>query len=75
MELLLIALALIGFLFWVPSTLEMIVGFSLLPQLRKVGPLSPEECPPLSIIVPACNEAETVEPAMRSLLALDYPRL
>ncbi|HEU4754359.1 MAG TPA: glycosyltransferase family 2 protein, partial [Armatimonadota bacterium] len=31
--------------------------------------------PTLSVIVPACNEEETVEPAMRSLLGLDYPGL
>ena len=31
--------------------------------------------PPLSILVPACNEADTIERAMRSLLALDYPDL
>ena len=29
--------------------------------------------PTLSVIVPACNEGETVGRAMRSLLALDYP--
>src|SRR5690349_5263280 len=31
--------------------------------------------PTLSILVPACNEEATVERAMRSLLALDYPAL
>jgi cellulose synthase/poly-beta-1,6-N-acetylglucosamine synthase-like glycosyltransferase len=31
--------------------------------------------PTLSILVPACNEAETIECAMRSLLAVDYPGL
>jgi hypothetical protein len=42
----------------------------------------PAELPPghdtwprLSIVVPACNEADTVEPAMRTLLAQDYPNL
>jgi glycosyltransferase involved in cell wall biosynthesis len=29
--------------------------------------------PPLTIVVPARNEAETIEPAMRSLLRLNYP--
>jgi glycosyltransferase involved in cell wall biosynthesis len=32
-----------------------------------------ESLPTLSILVPACNEAGTVEPALRSLLALRYP--
>ncbi len=31
--------------------------------------------PRLSVVVPACNEAQTVERAMRSLLASDYPDL
>lgn len=47
------------------------------PRLSDV-PLSVEQTaalPTLSIIVPACNEGETVERAMRSLLALDYPGL
>jgi cellulose synthase/poly-beta-1,6-N-acetylglucosamine synthase-like glycosyltransferase len=41
-------------------------------------PFAPEEMenlPRLSILVPACNEGDTVERAMRSLLALDYPDL
>jgi glycosyltransferase involved in cell wall biosynthesis len=29
--------------------------------------------PPVSVLVPACNEGETIERGMRSLLALDYP--
>jgi hypothetical protein len=31
--------------------------------------------PSVSVLVPACNEAETIERAMRSLLAIDYPNL
>ena len=31
--------------------------------------------PALSIVVPALNEEAVIEPAMRSLLALDYPNL
>jgi glycosyltransferase involved in cell wall biosynthesis len=41
-------------------------------------PFHPSEIvtlPSLSILVPACNEAATVERAMQSLLALDYPCL
>lgn len=38
-------------------------------------PDDPASLPSLSILVPACNEAETVERAMQSLLALDYPSL
>lgn len=73
MDALLFSLALLGFVVWVPSTLEMLVGFRFVPLLREYEPLAAPECPRLSIVVPACNEADTVEPAMRSLLALDYP--
>ena len=31
--------------------------------------------PKLSIVIPACNEADTIEEAGRSLLTLDYPNL
>ncbi|HZO88357.1 MAG TPA: glycosyltransferase family 2 protein [Chthonomonadaceae bacterium] len=34
-----------------------------------------QNLPRLSVLVPACNEAATVERAMLSLLALDYPAL
>jgi glycosyltransferase involved in cell wall biosynthesis len=35
----------------------------------------PNRWPSLTLIVPACNEAETLGPALRSLLKLDYPEL
>lgn len=38
-------------------------------------PPEPAEWPSVSVLVPACNEAATLEPAMRSLLAQDYPHL
>lgn len=47
-------------------------------QMRSLGdipPLEPERRPQVSIIVPARNEAATIEPALRSLLDLDYAPL
>lgn len=35
----------------------------------------PDRWPRLSVIVPACNEADSIESAMTSLLARDYPDL
>lgn len=66
-------LALIAAGFWLGSLPALIAGFRRVPYLGEVPPLPDAECPTLSIIVPACNEADTVEPAMRSLLRLDYP--
>ncbi len=34
-----------------------------------------DSLPALSVLVPACNEAATLERAMQSLLAVDYPRM
>lgn len=47
------------------------------PVLSEIQPLpaAGTPLPTLSILVPACNEAETIAPAMQSLLALDYPNL
>jgi hypothetical protein len=45
------------------------------PWLEAMREAGDEECPLFSVVVPACNEAEAIEPALRSLLASDYPRL
>jgi hypothetical protein len=44
-------------------------------KLTEVEPDGPEPLPRFSVIVPALNEETTVEQAMRSLLAVDYPDL
>lgn len=59
---------------WLAPMLELLIWG------RKVGELSDvavdgESLPRLSIVVPALNEASTVEQAMRTLLRLDYPDL
>ena len=61
--------------FWLLNGLEMAVGFRVAPRLRDFPPAADSDCPKISILVPACNEEATVEAAMRSLLALDYPAL
>jgi glycosyltransferase involved in cell wall biosynthesis len=43
------------------------------PRLHQVSPDGPSPLPRLSVIVPALNEEATVEAAMRTLLAVDYP--
>lgn len=45
------------------------------PWLRRLRPQEPTNWPSLSVVVPARNEAETVEAAMGSRLAEDYPEL
>ena len=68
-------LSAVAFLIWCPNAIAMWNGFKKLPMLECFDALSDADCPSLSIIVPACNEAHTVEPAMRTLLQIDYPNL
>lgn len=46
-----------------------------IPKLSASPCPEPDCWPRLSVIVPACNEADTVEPALRTLLAQNYPDL
>ncbi len=56
--------------------LEVAHGIGKMTQLRDLPPLAPDIIPPrVSIIVPACNEANTIEPALRSLLTQNYTNL
>ncbi len=52
-----------------------ILGTRRMRSLGDIPPLAPEKQPRVSVIVPACNEEETIEPALRTLLALDYTPL
>ena len=45
------------------------------PVLGNLQPPEPEAWPKLSVVVPACDEADKIEPAIRSLQAQDYPDL
>jgi len=57
-------------------TLVMIIIGSLKTKdLADVEPISDAGQSLVSIIVPACNEEETIEPALRSLVRQDYPVL
>lgn len=51
------------------------LGLRRLRYLRDVDPVGDADLPTLSIVVGARDEAAAIEPALRSLLALDHPRL
>lgn len=45
------------------------------PRISRVDAPTPDSFPALSVLVPARNEADAIEPALRSLLSQDYPNL
>lgn len=68
-------LSLLPLAFWLTAAITLQLGMRRIEHLDGVPPAEDGCCPSLSVIVPACNEAQTIEPALVSLLALDYPRL
>ena len=44
-------------------------------DLAQIDAPEPSSWPTVSLVIPACNEAATIEAAMQSLLKLDYPAL
>src|SRR5215210_5913585 len=73
------ALALAVFLVSVWRLLEALYARRLLANLSDVtGPdatLDGTRAPSLVAVIPACNEQGALEPALRSVLAQDYPNL
>ena len=48
---------------------------ALIPELSQVAAPHPQSWPRLSLIIPACNEEDTIEDALYKVLAIDYPDL
>jgi Glycosyl transferase family 2 len=67
-----VLLASIAFL-WILGAIEIARGVPSLPRLRDVTPLQDADCPRVSILAAARNEAEKLPEALASLLAVDYP--
>ncbi|MGE5175635.1 MAG: glycosyltransferase [Hyphomicrobiales bacterium] len=62
-------------LFWLGAGFVLYAGVRRLRGLEEIEPLPDDALPPVSIVVAARDEAARVETAVRSLLAIDYPRL
>jgi glycosyltransferase involved in cell wall biosynthesis len=56
-------------------TVEIVRGIRQMTHIKDVPMLRQPDVPLVSIIIPARNEAATIEPALRSVLALDYANL
>lgn len=54
---------------------QLAIGMRKVGNLRDIPPAPGANPPRVSIIFSALNEALTIEPALRSVLALDYPNL
>ena len=57
------------------SALDVAIGWRKIRHLKDIALPSATAQPMVSIIVSALNEADTIEPALCSLLAIDYPEL
>jgi glycosyltransferase involved in cell wall biosynthesis len=65
-------LGIIAFL-WILETIVMVRGVRSLPNLTDTAPLEDAQCPSVSILVAARDEAPKLPGALATLLTLDYP--
>ncbi len=61
-------------LVWLVQSLRAARGIGQLPRLADARPLADPDCPSISILFAARNEAEKLPAAIATLLAQDYPR-
>jgi len=59
--------------FWSVQSLLLAHGVRRLPRIRDAAPLPDADCPRVSIIFSARDEAEKLPAALATMLALDYP--
>jgi hypothetical protein len=71
----LIAYLFIGCVYWLWMFVGAVRVVRNVPLLAHSAPPLPQPWPRLSIIIPACNEAASLESALRSVLGQDYPEL
>lgn len=67
--------AILSCLVWSATLIKANRNLSSVELLKNLQPQQPLELPPLSVIIPACNEGDTLELALTTLLAQDYPGL
>jgi glycosyltransferase involved in cell wall biosynthesis len=65
----------LGVLYWLLSALLSVRTVRGVPVLECLHPPDPKTWPKLSLVIPACNEADTIEAATKSRLRDDYPDL
>lgn len=75
MSLLLIALTLPPAGFWFAALAAALIAARRVPRLGRVPVPDPPSWPRVSLVSPAKDEAASIEGALQTLLALDYPHL
>lgn len=71
----LLLLAVASLVGWTALAVGLALGNRRLDVLREEPPIAPDREPPLSVVVPARNEEEKIEPALRSVVEQEYGRL
>ena len=74
MHFFLLGITFLAALFWILNTIDLAFGIPRVKRLADVTPLQDAECPSVSILFAARDEAEKLPGALETLLALDYPR-
>ncbi|HPP54368.1 MAG TPA: glycosyltransferase [Thermoguttaceae bacterium] len=72
---LVVGYGLVGMVYWLWMLWAGRQTVRKVPHLSRLSVPEPPKRPTLSILIPACNEEETLGPAVRRLLEEDYPRL
>lgn len=75
LQVFLLAWAFLGCAYWLYLAVGAVRLIRAVPRLSHVAGVEAARWPRLSIVVPAANEADSVESAARSILAQDYPDL
>ncbi|HUT13317.1 MAG TPA: glycosyltransferase [Thermoguttaceae bacterium] len=74
-ETILIAYVFLGCVYWLRQAVGAVRIVRAVPVLAEIDPPEPPVWPKLSVIIPACNEAETIETAAATVLRQAYPNL
>jgi hypothetical protein len=69
-----LALTFAAALFWILNAIDVARGSRKLPAIRDIAPLDDADCPWVSILFAARDEEEKLPGALKTFLALDYPR-
>ena len=65
----------VGTAYWLWMAYGAVRLWREVPKLDEAKPMAPGSRPRVSVVVPACNEADKVEAAFRTLMQQDYPEL